>query len=131
MGFIHYGVIYIYIYIITSHRLLLFTAVVTPFRISFYDEEPLEWIITNTIVDVLFAIDIVLNFFSAYFDSSEELITDKNKIAKEYLKGWFTIDFISILPINYALGSTQDYTSLARLARLPRLYKLIKMTKYI
>ena len=110
---------------------MLFTALVTPFRIAYYDDDPLGWIITNTLVDFLFAVDIILNFFSAYFDSNEELVTDKRLIAKEYLRGWFIIDFVAILPLNYALGSTQDYTSLARLARLPRLYKLIKMAKYL
>ena len=44
------------------------------------------------------------------------------------MKSWFTIDIISVLPINYIL-SFGDFASLARLTRLPKLYRLIKMAK--
>ena len=54
----------------------------------------------------------------------------RKKIALSYLKTWFFIDSISIIPVSIILDSNKDYTSLARIARLPRLYRLLKMTKY-
>ena len=111
--------------------LLLFSAIVTPFRIAFYDYDSIEWLVLDLIVDIFFAFDIICNFITAYFDSEENLIIDRKKIACTYLKTWFTIDFVSIIPISLIMNSQRDYTSLARLARLPRLYRLIKMAKYI
>lgn len=57
-------------------------------------------------------------------------MTDKDKIAKEYIKSWFIIDFISILPIDYImLSSSNQATILARFARIGKLYKLIRMIR--
>ena len=102
-----------------------------PYRISFYDKDPLGWLIADTIIDSFFAFDIVLNFFCAYFDYDENLVHDRKEIAKNYLKSWFFIDFIAVFPFNFIFQVNRDYSSLARLARLPRLYRLFKITKYI
>jgi hypothetical protein len=91
--------------------------------------DTLEWIIVDTIVDVIFAVDIFFNFFTAYVDDEENLILSRGRIAKKYLTGWFLIDTISIIPVSLILQSGRDYASLARLTRLPRLYRLMKMTK--
>ncbi len=53
---------------------------------------------------------------------------DRNIIAKQYLKSWFFIDTISVMPFSYFFD-LDDYASLARIARLPKLYRLIKMAK--
>jgi len=42
--------------------------------------------------------DIFINFISAYFDKEDNLEVNKKVIAKKYLKGWFALDFISVLP---------------------------------
>lgn len=64
----------------------------------------------------------------AYNSSNEELVDDRKKIAVAYLKSWFVIDCISILPLHYII-ETNDYSSLARIARLPKLYRLIRIFK--
>ena len=119
--------IYIYIYI---YRLLMYTATVVPYRIAFYDRDSLGWLIADYIIDCFFAIDIVFNFLCAYFDYDENLVHDRKEIAKNYLKSWFLIDLIAIIPFNLIFRTQRDYSSLARLARLPRLYRLFKITKY-
>jgi hypothetical protein len=78
----------------------------------------------------VFLIDLVLNFFSAYYDDEDDLIIDRTIIALRYLKSWFFIDFIAIIPFGAIASSTGDMSSLSRLAKLPRLYRLLKMTKY-
>jgi hypothetical protein len=92
--------------------------------------DEIEWIVIDSLVDILFGIDIVINFLTAYFDYEDNLVTDRKKIRNNYLTGWFFIDFVSILPVSLILQSGRDYASLARLARLPRLYRLMKMAKY-
>ena len=47
-----------------------------------------------------------------------------------YLKGWFGIDLIAIIPFDRFLA-TSDVNSMARIARIGRLYKLAKLFKLI
>jgi hypothetical protein len=110
------------------NSLLLYTCIVTPFRVSFYSQDPLEWIIIDSTVDSLFVADIVLCFFSAYYDKKDNLILDRRVISKNYIRGWFFLDVTAILPLYYILHSPK-YNQLVRLARLPKIYRLIKMTK--
>ena len=110
--------------------MLLYTAIVSPFRIAFYDVDSIEWVCVDSFVDFTFTIDIICNFFTAYFDSDDDLILQRSVIAKNYLKGWFLIDLISVFPVNLIL-ETKDYAALTRIARLPKLYRLIKIAKYL
>ena len=108
--------------------LLIFTSIITPYRIAFYEVDVLSWKVVDYVVDACFAIDIIMNFFSAYYDGNDELIYNKKTIAIRYISSWFFIDFISILPFSLILDSG-NFAKLARIARLPKLYRLIKMTK--
>ena len=57
---------------------LLITCIMTPWRIAFgEDVDPLEWIIINYSIDFFFLIDIVVIFFSAYYDSEFLIIEDR------------------------------------------------------
>ena len=82
----------------------------------------------NITVDSLFFIDILVIFNSAYYNEQIELIESRSKIAKEYLRGWFSIDLLSIVPFD-AIFKAGDFNSMARVARVGRLYKLAKLTK--
>ncbi|CDW85371.1 cation channel family protein [Stylonychia lemnae] len=113
---------------ITIMLLLLFTAIVTPYRIAFTDTDDAVWSVIDNLTDGTFFVDSILQFFTAYQNSDEELIHDRRLIARKYIKSWFLIDLLSVMPINYML-SFGDFASLARLARLPKLYRLIKMAK--
>jgi len=71
-----------------------------PVRICFEVEAPAGsiefWL--ETFFDMLFLVDIVLNFNSAYVNDEGSLETNRSKIASTYLKGWFLIDGPSSLP---------------------------------
>ena len=111
--------------------LLLAVSIIVPMRLAFAESEPLGWFIFYITSDVIFFIDIILSFFTAVSDENKIYhVTDKDKIAKEYIKSWFIIDFISILPIDYImLSSSNQATILARFARIGKLYKLIRMIR--
>ena len=100
----------------------------TPARIAFTDDNQLKWAIVDSIVDLIFLMDLVLNFFFAYYDDEYMLVDNRGAIAKNYLRSWFFIDLISIIPVQLLLGG-DDYTSLARIARFPKLYRLVKITR--
>ena len=52
----------------------------------------------NIFIDILFICDLIVNFFKAYYNFEEQLITKSNLIFCHYLKGYFIMDFISAIP---------------------------------
>jgi len=48
-----------------------------PYRIAFVNEDEFEWLIFDYVVDGLFMFDILVNFFSAYYDEEENIIVDR------------------------------------------------------
>lgn len=80
--------------------LVAYSAWVYPFEVAFMKSYPKRQLfIADNIVNVFFAIDIILTFFVAYFDSRTQLLVyDSKKIAKRYLSTWFIMDVASTIP---------------------------------
>ncbi|KAF9603585.1 hypothetical protein IFM89_037084 [Coptis chinensis] len=85
--------------------LVAYSAWVYPFEIAFMKSSPTRGLyIADSVVDLFFAIDIVLTFFVAYIDPRTQLlIRDPRKVARRYLSTWFVMDLASTLPFE-ALG---------------------------
>ena len=81
---------------------IVFTALVTPYEVSFLPmatEATNGLFIVNRIVDIIFVIDILLNFCLVYQSGADgDLIyeEDPKKIVIHYLTGWFTLDIVSV-----------------------------------
>ena len=60
----------------------------------------------NNVVDVMFFVDIVMNFRTTYFNprTGEEII-EKHRISKHYLQGQFIIDLLSTIPFDLVYES--------------------------
>jgi hypothetical protein len=53
----------------------------------------------DELIDVLFAIDILINFRSCYIDpKTDNLVTDPQMISRNYIKGRFWIDLCASIP---------------------------------
>ena len=127
--------------------LLFVTMIYVPYRTAFIDKPSFWLMICEYIMDSLFAIDIILCFFSAYYDEDNNLITSHQTIAYSYLKGWFFLDviatyiiyiYIYIILYRFPFGLLEDggssgggYNKLLRLLRLPRLYRLMKILRLV
>jgi hypothetical protein len=139
---------------------LLFVAVVTPFEIGFLDApedgkdiidrfSSVGWLFCiNRLVDLIFLADLVLQFRLMYTEraSSEgtlRWVRDPLFIARHYLRGWFTIDALSIMvsafdiiPLVQDAGEgvsdavRSDLRSL-RMARVMRVLRLIKLARLL
>ena len=48
--------------------LLLFVSILVPFRLAFFPADDKTWVLTYSIIDLFFLIDIVLTFFTATID---------------------------------------------------------------
>lgn len=73
-------------------------------------------------MNFFFIIDIIVNFLSAFYTTDFEMINTHKKIAKNYILSWFTIDLVSVVPIDLILMSSGSYNKIARLARIGKLY---------
>ena len=109
--------------------LILYSAIITPYEIAFSDSSKVSWF--EILIDILLGIDIVLTFFSAYTDDEENLVKNHKKIIKKYLKSWFIVDIISVLPISYIFNQQGKYSGLTKISKLPKLYRLVKLTKLL
>ncbi|CAL8086414.1 unnamed protein product [Calicophoron daubneyi] len=95
--------------------------------------------ITDAVIDVIFCLDIVLNFHTSFVGAGGEVVAEPPVIRINYLSGWFTLDLISCLPyelIKYLWPTeSQDiYTLLdgLRIIRLLRIGRALRrMDQYL
>ena len=81
--------------------LLLCVCCIVPYRICFIDKDSTAVKYTFIFVDFCFFIDMIVTFFTTITDEEEmKEITNKKKIAKAYMMGWFWVDAISIFPFD-------------------------------
>ena len=123
---------------VVSFFLLLYTAVAVPFQLAFSNKErwdPTQWTTYwETLVDVFFILDIVRNFFTAYYEHGK-LILDQWQICRSYLRTWFLVDFVASFPLDWFIGFTQSddegggQTQLLLLLRLSKLWKLLRLLR--
>ena len=101
---------------------------VTPLRATFYDnDDDIVWQLVDGFIDLVFVLDIIFTFFSAYYNKIEQLISNRRDICCNYLKSWFILDLISVLPFSYFFNSSAN--QFGKLAKLPRIFQIIKTTK--
>ena len=135
--------------------LVAYTAAVIPWNVAFQMRDDCSETVTDSageelgcmpdsikamdiLVDVLFWIDILVNFRTAYIDNKKHTIFDQKKVAMHYAKGWFTLDFIGTFPfeliakeiIDSGSGdlATKDVMYL-RLLKLPRIVRAARLVK--
>merc|ERR1719379_1857271 len=91
----------------------------------------------NRVVDLIFFIDMILQFFMMYpVETNLGVVMEYRQryIAMNYVKKWFVIDFLSILPFDM-VGLVADNESVRRMngikiIRILRLLKLMKVSKF-
>lgn len=119
---------------------LMFVSINLPIRLGFNWTAELwsVWWWIQLAVDVYFAADIVLNLFFFAFENPEdkELVDDKRLIRRNYLRGWFAIDLVSMLPVTYIVqfiesNSTQEASQpkMLKILRAVRIAKLLRLTR--
>lgn len=75
--------------------LFSYAATLIPYKIAYIEDGDFpEWDIFDNIIDSIFLLDMILTFFSAYYDSQNNLVTNWKYVFKNYIKTWFVIDLI-------------------------------------
>ncbi|XP_051944836.1 potassium voltage-gated channel subfamily H member 6-like [Hippocampus zosterae] len=134
--------------------LVIYTAIFTPYSATFllsdqeeaamqtcgYSCSPLN--VVDLIVDIMFIVDIVINFRTTYVNSNDEVVSQSARIAVHYFKGWFLIDMVAAIPFDLLIyrsgeevvrgeGETTTLIGLLKTARLLRLVRVArKLDRY-
>ncbi|KAL3308716.1 hypothetical protein Ciccas_012748, partial [Cichlidogyrus casuarinus] len=117
-----------------------YTAIMVPWNLTFRnvpgDDSTLYVLFTDSIVDVIFFVDIVLNFHTTFVGPKGEVISDAKIIRINYLKGWFIIDLLSCLPYDvfnaFKPESSQNQISqLFSFLKVVRLLRIGRVTRKI
>lgn len=112
--------------------LIFYDLVAVPYIICFDIESNGPLTIIDTFKDGFFALDIVLNFKTAYL-ADATLVTDHKLIASKYLKKWFALDVITTIPIStivefiYTDGTYSTRVSALKLLRFLRFLRVAKI----
>ncbi|EPB78174.1 transporter, cation channel family protein [Ancylostoma ceylanicum] len=123
--------------------LTFYTAFMVPFNIAFKNREyPGGGIdsvaLMDSIVDVIFFADILLNFHTTFVGPGGEVVIDPSIIRQNYFKSWFLIDLLSCLPYDIfymfkrddeRIGSLFSALKVVRLLRLGRVAR--KLDNYL
>ncbi|XP_075724029.1 potassium voltage-gated channel protein ether a go-go [Rhipicephalus microplus] len=122
--------------------LTFYTAIMVPYNVAFKNKtsEDVSLLVLDSIVDVIFFIDIVLNFHTTFVGPGGEVVSDPKIIRMNYLKSWFTIDLLSCLPYDVfnafdngedqqGIGSLFSALKVVRLLRLGRVVR--KLDRYL
>ena len=119
--------------------LIIYMAISLPIRLAFVDESRMSENFSDIDImsDVVFVVDIILNFFFVEEDVNGELITDQKRIAVGYLKGWFCIDAVASVPISLIFlllefeNVDESFLSirLLKMMKFMRLYRILTLFK--
>uniref|UniRef100_G1TJP3 Voltage-gated inwardly rectifying potassium channel KCNH2 n=1 Tax=Oryctolagus cuniculus TaxID=9986 RepID=G1TJP3_RABIT len=119
--------------------LVIYTAVFTPYSAAFllketeegppapdcgYACQPLA--VVDLIVDIMFIVDILINFRTTYVNANEEVVSHPGRIAVHYFKGWFLIDMVAAIPFDLLIfgSGSEELIGLLKTARLLRLVRV-------
>lgn len=110
---------------------VLVSTITVPFRLAFsLDFEPImaPVVAVDSVTDILFAIDIVLCFFSGFRTADESgasmVVLNHSAIVRRYLGGWFLLDVVSVFPFDMLIG---DDSNAGRINRTLRMFRVIKL----
>ncbi|KAM8844733.1 potassium voltage-gated channel subfamily H member 6a isoform 2-T2 [Spinachia spinachia] len=125
--------------------LVIYTAIFTPYSAAFllneveeerrrtcgYTCNPLN--VVDLVVDVMFIVDILINFRTTYVNHNDEVVSHPGRIAQHYFKGWFLIDIVAAIPFDlliFRTGSEEPQTTtLIGLLKTARLLRLVRVAR--
>ncbi|TGZ68605.1 hypothetical protein CRM22_004171 [Opisthorchis felineus] len=118
-----------------------YIAIMVPYNAAFrLGSRAKNLLICDIIVELLFIIDILLNFATTYVSKSGQVVYQIREIAIHYLRGWFFLDLIAAIPFDFidtmdvretdgfrnGVGQWIQLLKMARLLRLARLFQKIE-----
>uniref|UniRef100_A0A3P9IWA7 Potassium voltage-gated channel, subfamily H (eag-related), member 6a n=1 Tax=Oryzias latipes TaxID=8090 RepID=A0A3P9IWA7_ORYLA len=91
--------------------------------------------VVDLVVDIMFIVDILINFRTTYVNHNDEVVSHPGHIAQHYFKGWFLIDIVAAIPFDLLLfrsgsqAEPQTQTTLIGLLKTARLLRLVRVAR--
>jgi len=113
-----------------------FVALVTPAEVALLDTQLDALFFINRFIDLVFIVDMALQFCVAYRVKTpygSRLETRRNIIVRHYLRTWFFVDVLSILPFDVigmiAQSAAVERIKAMKVLKLLRLLKLVRVLR--
>ncbi|XP_058415395.1 potassium voltage-gated channel subfamily H member 4 [Diceros bicornis minor] len=109
-----------------------YVAVTVPYNVCFSDDDdtPItsrHTLVSDIVVEMLFILDIILNFRTTYVSQSGQVVSAPRSIGLHYLATWFFVDLIAALPFDLLYVFNITVTSLVHLLKTVRLLRLLRL----
>ncbi|XP_053768054.1 voltage-gated delayed rectifier potassium channel KCNH4 [Desmodus rotundus] len=109
-----------------------YVAVTVPYNVCFSgdDDTPItsrHTLVSDITVEMLFILDIILNFRTTYVSQSGQVVSAPRSIGLHYLATWFFVDLIAALPFDLLYVFNITVTSLVQLLKTVRLLRLLRL----
>ncbi|NXA55723.1 KCNH4 protein, partial [Nothocercus julius] len=109
-----------------------YVAVTVPYNVCFTGTEESaaaarSTIVSDIAVEMLFILDIVLNFRTTYVSQSGQVVYEPRCICVHYVATWFFVDLIAALPFDLLYVFNISVTSLVHLLKTVRLLRLLRL----
>ncbi|KAK2820446.1 hypothetical protein Q5P01_023405 [Channa striata] len=109
-----------------------YVAVTVPYSVSFmpYDytfSHARFTLFSDVLVEMLFIIDIILNFRTSFVSKSGQVVYESRSICLHYASTWFVVDLVAILPFDLLYAFKIPVTSYVHLLKTIRLLRLLRL----
>ncbi|XP_053196851.1 potassium voltage-gated channel subfamily H member 4 [Scomber japonicus] len=109
-----------------------YVAVTVPYNVSFtpYDDSVTAGrttIVSDIVVEMLFIIDIILNFRTTFVSQSGQVVYEPRAICIHYATTWFFVDLVAALPFDLLYAFNITVTTLVHLLKTVRLLRLLRL----
>jgi len=87
--------------------------------------------IFNSVINVYFIMDIVLNFMTGYSDENGKVVLIPSRVVANYTQGWLALDVIASIPWDWLTvpDSSVQMTKGLRFARILRMSRAMRLRK--
>ncbi|XP_037561170.2 potassium/sodium hyperpolarization-activated cyclic nucleotide-gated channel 1 [Dermacentor silvarum] len=114
--------------------LLLMNLVLVPLHLGFFPTTGFDWALYSLFSDFMLLADMLLNFRTGIDDRKQGIvIMNPAEIKQNYVQGWFPVDLLSSLPLDFIIWTwpIQYHEGIDRRSRLSQLAKLLSFVKLI
>ena len=127
---------------------IIYQSITLPMRISFELPSTDFIFYLEVVIDVMFLVDIVLNFNTGFVNKGQ-VVLKRKLITQDYLRKWFLVDLSSSMPYTWILawsegigireieaddnlaGAISNTPQLLRLLKIAKLLKMLKLLRVV
>eukprot|EP00095_Tigriopus_kingsejongensis_P007430 maker-scaffold443_size169656-snap-gene-0.13 protein:Tk07430 transcript:maker-scaffold443_size169656-snap-gene-0.13-mRNA-1 annotation:"potassium voltage-gated channel protein eag isoform x1" len=117
--------------------LTFYTVIMVPFNLAInrtFSNEDITLLVVDSIVDLIFFIDIIFNFHTSFVGTDGSVIVEETKIRHNYLRSGFAIDIMACLPYDALsmFDTSEDqstYGNIFSILKVMRLFRLGRVAR--